>query len=216
MRSLSNTQKDFLVKATKQYHETLDGSVGAAFLEKRLLHQETTRFQLGYVADPLPGHEQYRGMLSIPYIRKGHNGYTVVSIRFRCIDHQPSHADHKYNTVAGDTPRLYNTIALQLSNPIVAICEGELDTISAELAGIPAIGVPGAKAWKPHFNEPLFGYEKVFILSDGDQAGRVFADQLLRELPNAVVLPSAPGEDVNSELVKQGRDYLHKKVYSGK
>ena len=41
----------------------------------------------------------------------------------------------------------------------MAICEGELDTIIASsVLGIPAVGVPGVAAWKPHFTKMFAGY----------------------------------------------------------
>lgn len=214
MQMQSAMQKEFLVKATSHYHKTLDGSPAGAYLEKRMLHLDTARFRLGYVDEPLPGHEMYRGMLAIPYLRLGYREWTAVAMRFRCVTPNCDHAGHhKYETVAGDKTRLYNTATLLAGSDHAAVCEGELDTISAELSGFHAIGVPGAEAWKPHFYEPLRGYEKVFVFSDGDDAGRNLSKKLAAELGNVVVVPSPPGEDVNSLLVKHGREFLQKQVY---
>lgn len=215
MQTQSAMQKEFLVKATSHYHKALPGSPAAAYLEKRMLHEDTGKFRLGYVDEPLPGHEPYRGMLAIPYLRMGYREWTAVSMRFRCItpncNHVPSH--HKYETVAGDKARLYNTATLLAGSDEVAICEGELDTISAELSGFHTIGVPGAEGWKPHFYEPLRGFDKVYVFADGDDAGRGLAKKLRAELGNVMVIPSPSGEDVNSLLVKHGRSFLREAVY---
>ena len=158
------------------------------------------QFGLGYVDDPLPGHEMYRGMLAIPYIRYQTltGAGSIVSLRFRCIeDHE--HSGHgKYNTMPGDRPRLYNTRALQAAEEAIAICEGEFDAIAANLAGIPAVGVPGATSWRSHFRAPFLGYETVWILTDGDEPGRQFGNSIAQTLPNAKLIPMPDKMDVNS------------------
>lgn len=116
-------------------------------------------------------------------------------------------------TVAGDRPRLFNTRALLRPSAEVAITEGELDAITAQaLCGINTVGVPGAQAWQPHFREPFLGYREVFILADGDEAGMLFANTVAKTLPNAKVIPSPPGEDVNSLVVKYGREALIERI----
>jgi hypothetical protein len=178
-----------------------------------LLRENSPRFQLGYVDNPLPGHEQYRGCVAIPYVRWSHeHGWAVVSIRFRCIrDHE--HRGHgKYNTVHGDRPRLYNTKALLEGGGRIAITEGEIDAISAEACGIPAVGVAGAQSWQPHFREPFVGYREVLILADGDEAGLKFANAVARELPCARIVSMPPGYDVNSVFVQGGRQALEERI----
>ncbi|WP_198319487.1 toprim domain-containing protein [Actinopolyspora erythraea] len=164
------------------------------------------------MVEPLPGHEYYRGMLAIPYMRwSPGSGWSVVSIRFRCLENECDHSSHpggKYATVAGDTPRLYNTISLLTAEDTVAICEGEIDTITASISDIPAVGVAGTQTWKRHFAEPFRGYETVYILADGDTAGREFAETLADKLSNAKILPCSQGEDVNSEVLKYGKKIL--------
>ena len=115
-------------------------SRGLAF--PSILRESDARFRLGYVADPLRGHDAYKGMLAIPYLRWSQEfGWSVVSIRFRRLDDQKP----KYLTVAGDRPRLYNTTALLKQSPRIAITEGEIDAITAEACGIPTVGVPGVQ-----------------------------------------------------------------------
>lgn len=231
MPKLSAVQKKSLAEATSRYHGALNGSPAAERLAARGLTESAGPFRLGYVLDPLPGHEQYRGMLAIPYLRRSSSGWSVVSLRFGCVTDGCTHDYHgKYNTQAGDPPRLYNTLALQADTDTVVICEGEMDTLSAELSGLRAVGVPGVDSWRPHWRLPFLGYETVFVLADNDRPqvrkdcakcrgsckghnpGREFAERIAKELPNAKIISSALGEDVNSEMVRHGRDYIRQKV----
>lgn len=215
MPKLSNAQKKFWVDAMSRYHSSLPGSPAAEYLDgRKLTAQDTAPFRLGYVADPLPGHDMYAGMLAIPYVRwsPGAKG-TVVSMRFRCIRKGCEHPNHgKYMSVPGDNPRLFNTVAFLDNEDRIAICEGEIDAITASVCGIPAVGVAGAESWKPHFKEPFLGYETVYILADGDDAGMRFATKVAKELPNSKILPCSPGEDVNSEYQKRGKSFLMERV----
>lgn len=214
MQRLSESQKKFLREATSRYHQTYPGSPAEDYMASRGLvnpriNDEMGKFRLGYVAEPLPGHEMYQGMLAIPYLRwSREHGWAVVSIRYRRLDD----GKPKYLTSAGDRPRLYNTLALIRQSPYVAITEGEIDAMTAQACGVPTVGVPGATSWKPYFREPFLGYRDVFILSDGDEAGLQFANTVAGTLPNAKVVASPPGEDVNSLVMKQGKAALLERI----
>ena len=219
MSKLSDVQRKFLADATSKYKEALPGSPAAGYLESRGLHSEelapeVARFRLGYVADPFSGHDMYRGMLAIPYMRwSPGSGWSVVSMRFRCVTPNCEHPNHgKYMSQPGDSPRLFNTLALLTNEDTIAICEGEIDAITATSLGVPAIGVAGVESWKDHFCSPFLGYETVHILADGDDAGIKFATKVAKQLPNAKILPSSPGEDVNSEFLKTGKDVLLERI----
>lgn len=233
MQRLSESQRSWLREAADRYHLSLPGSPAEEHLASRdlafksIVHEETARFRLGYVADALRGHEMYRGCLAIPYLRWSQElGWSVVSIRFRRIDggalgsgaadalgtSAPRSSGPKYMTVAGDRPRLYNTLALLRQSPTVAVCEGELDAITAEACGIPAVGVPGAHGWKTHFREPFLGYREVFVLADGDDAGMTFANTVAETLPNAKIIPMPSGSDVNSLFVEQGKQAVLERI----
>jgi hypothetical protein len=215
LQRLSDSQREYLREATTRYWNAIPGSPAEEYLESRGLYTEevTNRFLLGYVADPLPGHEHHRGSLAIPYLRKSpDNELTVVSVRFRCIqDHD--HVNHgKYMTQAGDRPRMYNTEALLKPGPSVAITEGELDAIAAFTAGVEAVGVPGAESWAAHFPMPFKGYKEVFILADGDDAGMRFANTVAKTLPNAKIIQCPPGSDVNDLTLNYGPDKLRERL----
>lgn len=95
---------------------------------------------------------------------------------------------------------------------MVALCEGEIDAITATVCGFPAVGISGANAWEEHFREPFLGFETVYLFADGDDAGMSAMGKLARVIPNARVIPSEPGEDVNSEFLRYGADVLVRKV----
>lgn len=221
-----DARKQFLAEATSRYHASVPGSPAEQFLEKRGLMKEeirevVARFRFGFVSDPLPGHEMYRGMLAIPYLRVSSDGqWSVTQMRFRCLEGPDAgmggtcaHEYHgKYNTVAGDKPRLYNTLALIQNDDWIAITEGEIDAVTATVNGIPAVGVPGAKLWHPRFREPFLGYESVYVLADGDKAGVEFAEVVARNLPNAKIIPMPDGEDVNSLVCKEGVEAITRRL----
>lgn len=212
MKRLSESQRAFLLGAATSYHQSLAGSPAEEYLQNRGIfptNDLVRRFRLGFVDVPLPGNEMFRGSLAIPYFRRTHaNSWSVVSVRFRClVDHE--HRGHgKYMTQAGDRPRLYNTVALLQNSQTIAITEGEIDAITAQLCGVPTVGVPGAQSWQKHFREPFLGYREVFVLADGDEAGLKFAETVAESLPNAKVIPMPPGEDVNSLVISQGKQAL--------
>lgn len=202
-QQLSESQRESLKQAVSRYHNQLSGSAGEEYLAQRGLAnlEGIEKFRLGYVADPLPEHEKYTGCLVIPYMRRHpRHGWSCVSLRFRSIDGEGP----KYLTMPGDRPRLYNTFALTQPTMKVGIAEGEIDAITATLCGLPTVGVPGAQSWQSHWAELFRGYETVYMLADGDDAGYKMARRLAKELPNLKVVPSPDGEDVNSTLTNHG------------
>lgn len=214
----------------KQSRDRFEGSPAEEYLVHRgLVPEQLERFRLGYVDDSAPsGFEQYRGTMAVPYLRRGATGkWSVAALRFRCVrdecvrnpdgsfraPHEEVHVRHgKMQSMSNDTPRIYNTEAIIRSSDTIAICEGEADTWTAEMCGIPAVGIQGVNGWKEYFTELFIGYRTVFVLSDGDEAGRGFARHVSSLLPNALEVPMAPGLDVNKTYNEQGRELLRAKV----
>ena len=208
MQKLSESQRKYLWEATSRYRESLAGSPAEEYLASRGI-PASAPFGLGYVAEPLLGHEMYRGCLAIPYLRWSQwRGWSVATIRFRRLDD----GKPKYMTMPGDKPRLYNTHALTRYSKDIAITEGEIDAITAELAGIPTVGVPGAQMWKPHFRELFLGYRNVNILADGDEPGMEFAKSVAKTLPNARIIPMPDGSDVNDLVMREGKEALLSRI----
>jgi DNA primase len=200
----SQSQKDLLRKAATKYAANIFQAQD--YLASRGIPMEAARLaQLGVVAEPEIGHEQYAGRLSIPYITKT----GVVDLRFRSLN--PA-VEPKYMGLTGAETKMYNVLDIDRAGDYIGVCEGELDTITmSSCIGIPCIGVPGANSWKKHYTRLLADFQRVFIFADGDQPGTEFARSLARELPVTIVqLPE--GEDVNSMYVSNGAHYFRDKI----
>jgi len=197
-------QKELLGKATRRYSENI--SLADDYLKSRGITREVARLaRFGVVGEPEVGHEAFVGRLSIPYITKT----GVVDLRFRSLN--PA-VEPKYMSMTGAETRMYNVLDIEQAGDWIAVCEGELDTLTlSACVGIPCVGVPGANSWKKHYTRLLADFERIFVFADGDQPGKEFATSLSRELPVTIVqLPD--GEDVNSAYVKYGADYLKEKA----
>lgn len=201
---LSASQKRYVATATETYHRTVAGA--AEYLAARGITEElAAMYHLGYVAEPLVGDEEYSGRLAIPYVTTS----GPIDIRFRSLNgEQP-----KYLSRAGAKTHMFNVQALYRNSPWIAVCEGELDTIIMDGAcGIPAVGVPGANNWRDHFRLLLEDYEIIFVLCDGDQAGRDFGKKIASEVDGATVVHLPEGMDVNDLYLTEGKEGLLKRL----
>lgn len=195
-RPLSLEQRASLEEAVslyEQHRSQVDG-----YLRERGFDPATVeRFRLGYVHSPIRGHERMVGRLAIPAIGPKGN---VYSIRFRALDD----SEPKYLGLPGIPTRLFNVRAIAQARDVIAINEGELDAMSVEQAGVPAVGVVGVTNWKPHFPR-LFEGLRVLVIGDNDEAGQAFVKRVLTELPegHAVTLDPKYG-DMNAVLQQEG------------
>ena len=186
------------------------------YLKLRGLTKETaTHFRLGLVKDPLAesAHDFMTGRLAIPYITQT----GIVQIRFRAIpyDGVPGHPEPspKMMSESGAKTTLYNVMALRPENQRIFICEGEADTWTAHQAGLPAVGVPGARAWKSVFAK-AFKFRRVTILADNDDHGEgmEFGQKIQADIPGARIVLMEQGHDVNSFVQEHGEQALRDKV----
>lgn len=192
-------------RAAKYYHSTLE-EAETYLAERGLTMEQAKRARLGVVLDPVTGHEAYTNRLAIPYLTRS----GVVDIRFRSMD--PG-IEPKYMGLTGATTHLYNVGAFFRASSYICICEGEIDTITLDIAcGIPAVGVPGVNNWKKHYTRLLSDFDKVFLFADGDNAGNEFGKTLARELGNLVIVHMPEGEDVNSIYRTHGVDFFNEKI----
>lgn len=215
------------VEAAQRYHKQYAGSPAEAYVAARGLADVAARFGLGYVGSATPGHERYRGMLALPYLRPAGGPDGVATVRFRCIadacvrapdgrywhEHQEKeqHEAHsKYLTVPGDPPRLFNTGALIRPSKILVVVEGEFDAMTWDLAGIAAISIPGTGTWRDYFTPATLGYETVYLIAE-DKAGLTCMDSLASEMTNAQVI-IMPDVDSNTLYLTEGLDALRGKV----
>lgn len=212
MVTLSTEQRRFLDQATMEYLAHLDAA--SEWLAGRGIDLEHARRNgLGVVAEPLRGHEAARGRLSIPYLTQA----GCVAMTFRCMaDHNCKEQDGhtKYWKPSGTQTRLYGALHYDKATDYLAITEGELDALTLQQIGVPAIGVSGADAWQGHWTSVLQDFATVYVFSDGDDAGQKFAKKVMTEYDRAVNVRMPAGEDVNSCFVKFGADFLRKKIES--
>lgn len=202
----SQSQKESLTRAAKFYHSALHEAEDY-LAERGITLEQATKARLGVVLEPLTGHEAYINRLAIPYLTRS----GVVDLRFRAMDS----TEPKYMGLTGATTHLYNVGAFFRASSYISICEGEIDTITLDMAcGIPAVGVPGVNNWKKHYTRLLADFEKVFLFADGDNAGSEFGKSLAKELGNLVIVHMPEGEDVNSMYRIHGADYFKNKIAS--
>ncbi len=204
MSRLSNSQKEFLQRSVRVYAQ--DVGLAEEYLKGRgLTLEDVAPFWIGVVNNPLPGHEQFKGRLSIPYITPT----GVVDLRFRSLsDEEP-----KYLGLPGATTTMFNVNALFYAKKYICVCEGELDTvIMSTKTTHHTIGVPGASSWKPHYTRILDDFETVIVMADGDSAGQGFAQKIIRELSNVRIVQMPEGEDVNSMYQKNGVEFINERI----
>lgn len=200
---LSSSRRKLLATATERYAQSLTGEAMAYLNGRGIPEDVAQRFQLGVVVDPVKGHANYQGWISIPYLTP--NG--PVAMKFRRLDDEPP----KYLGPANQRVHLYNVGAIHAKPHTMIVVEGELDAVIMDgVVGLPAVGVAGVDNWAPHFPRVLEGFDRILILTDNDlkddgrNPGKELQSRLLRELPQSVPVDLPPGEDVNSYTITHG------------
>jgi DNA primase len=132
-----------------------------------------------------------------------------VGFKFRRLDE----GKPKYGMAIGQKTHLFNVSALLELKDTIAVCEGELDAIiSTGALGIPAVGVPGVAAWKPHYAKMLNGYGQVLIIGDNDvkedgsNPGAEFSRRVASEIINSTICVLPAGMDLNDLYLAKGID----------
>lgn len=204
---MTQEQRNLLEEATRRYEQSLAGAL--AYLAGRGIGPEVAKqFRLGYVDEAVVGDGRCVGRLAIPYRTPA----GVVDIRFRAIDD----AEPKYLGTGGSTTRLFNAIDLHTAGNVIALCEGELDTVvMSGLVGVPAVGIAGVSNYKKHFAHCLADYERVLVVMDADDAGHRAADKLRKEIPNGVVVTPPRDMDINDWVNAEGPDAIREALGLG-
>lgn len=205
---MSAQRRAAMAQAAERYSEALDGSVAAEYLLGRGISLEVAQsFQLGYVDEPMEGHDWFKGRLAIPYLTP----IGVSLIRFRSLEPDPK---RKYDQEKGMRTPLFNVRDLHKSDPWVAVCEGELDTVvMSGVVGVPAVGIPGVDHWNTNKNawaRLLQDYENVFVVMDPDASGQKIVGEIARLVENPVVI-NLPA-DVNDTVNEHGPDWVLNKM----
>ena len=202
----SNAQLKLLLEAAQRYAQAISPEALIALDARGISEEVAARFQLGTITDPINGHEAYEGWISIPYITA--TGL-CVGFKFRRVDE----GKPKYGGPTGQKSHLYNVCDVMLDSKYLVVTEGELDcVITSGVLGIPAVGVPGVQAWKPHFAKLFAGYETVFVVGDNDikedgsNPGHEFSKRVASEIINSTIVTLPPGMDINDYYLAYGAD----------
>lgn len=207
LRPLSPSQREMLEEATATYQAALTADAARYLLGRGIGREEAATYRLGVVGDhPFPGHEKYRGMLSIPYLDRND---APLTIRFRCLqDHDHRTFGHgKYNTIKDDPPRMYGVGSVHKADSVIEVTEGELDRIILEKLGLHAVAIPGASIWQGRHRRMLAGFNRVRIWGDPDDAGAEFTARICRALRSAKGMRLRAG-DVTETYVQEGAEAL--------
>lgn len=207
---LSKEQRKYLERAWETYAPHL-GEAEAWLAGRGISLEHAASAGLGVVRDPLPGHESARGYLAIPYLTDA----GPINFNFRCIqDHDckvtPDHS--KYWRRKGSGVNLYGVQSVAWAEDWIVVTEGELDALVWQMIGVPAIGIPGAENWKPHWANVLEDFSRVYLAEDGDKAGKdlwmAMSDHIDQSNTMVVRMRMPDGEDSGSMYLKNGKDYL--------
>ena len=209
---LTQERLKLLNDLASNYHQKINNQTVEYLVSRGFTKELASQHLLGTVpADCDPAHAQFIGWLSIPY--RVVNG--VTGFKFRRIDGEPG---PKYMAPLHQPARLFHAIAIAEQSDSIAICEGELDTCIANQI-VPAVGIPGAKAWRPHFSRLFAGYRTVYVLADNDDKGdssanpgMELAEKVLAEVEQAQLVTLPAGHDVNSIVLSEGLSGLTQRM----
>lgn len=202
-------------EATASYQAALAGDEGAVrfLLARKIDRALADTFRVGVVAEPLPGHERFRGFMSIPYLDR--NGFGLT-LRFRCLrehDHREEYHG-KYMSVPDDIPRMFNVRAVHEAEDEIHVAEGEFDAMILNKVGLPAVAIPGAQVWRPHHRRMLAGFSRVWVWGDPDDAGADLVNKITRSLKQAKGVRLSEG-DVTDTYIQGGADALLSLIEDG-
>ena len=207
MRPLSASQREALEEATASYEAAVTGEVARYLQARGIDRAAAVTNRVGVVSDPFPGHDRFRNFLVIPYLdARGR----PLTLRFRClVSHEHRDFGHgKYMSVTEDPARVFNVRAIHDADEEIHVAEGELDAMVLNKVGLPAVAIPGAKAWKNHHRRMLAGFSRVYVWGDPDDAGADFANRVTRALRQAKGIRLRDG-DVTESYLKGGAEALY-------
>lgn len=203
---LSESQMEALEEATAAYQAAVSPAVARYLLDRGIDEATGVTSRLGVVADPLPGHERFRGFLAIPYLGKDGQPLTI---RFRCLQqHDHREFGHgKYMSQPDDPPRMYGVPDIFEADDEIHVTEGELDRLVLKRLGLPVVAIPGAHIWQPRHRIMLSGFNRIWVWGDPDDAGADLVNKITRALPRARGVRLRDG-DVTDTFKAGGADAL--------
>jgi DNA-binding transcriptional ArsR family regulator len=118
------------------------------------------------------------GGIEIPYLTPEGEQHAV---RYRLA----LEGDNRFRWRQGDTPILYGLWRLGewTGSDTLYLCEGETDTLTLWHAGLPALGIPGATAWREAWWREVEAFSRIVAIPDADQAGSQLVEKLRATCP---------------------------------
>jgi hypothetical protein len=111
--------------------------------------------------------------VEIPYVDE-EGEYVLSRYRISLTGKKDGKKTRKVVSKKGDPAMLYGLHYLEDAREAgyALLGEGESDCHSAWYRGIPAIGIPGARNWKPEWAEHLHGIDHILMVVEPDGAGK--------------------------------------------
>jgi hypothetical protein len=211
---LSSSQRASLDQATALYHSNVE-ALGSYLEPRGISRGAALSAHLGLVSDPIPGHERFKGWMSIPYLTQA----GTVAMKFRCIADHDCKAEHcqRYDAPSGQKARLFNAGVLAKGGEVCAVLEGELKAlVCTHEVGVPAVGT-SAGIWLEHWPRCFADFNRVVVIADNDQKedgsnpGLKHAkDKVMKTLPNAELVIPPPGVQLDEWVLAEGVEMVRK------
>ena len=156
------------VGVTPSTHATVQpggGCTVATYAEAKCLPEDFLR-ELGLADSSFLGAPALR----VPYVdEKG----AEVAVRYRLEVAKGDQADRRFRWRKGDKPCLYGLWRLQEARTAqyLVLVEGESDSQTLWLHGVPALGIPGAGNWREEWASALDGIATIYVVIEPDKGG---------------------------------------------
>ena len=207
-KNLSGDAKDYLTKRGLNQEIIDKFEIGFGVLGLRDYLIKTCEFQLDLCLKAGVLKERAGNIIDTFYNRiifSNIVGGRTVYLTGRSLDD----IEPKYRNINKEITHLYNEDVLH--NDEVFVVEGIIDCITLTLYGYPTVGIYGTNNFKPYSAEKFKNCNKVYIVMDGDEAGRnasIKISELLGNSSRIVMLPE--GIDPNEFFLKYSKDDFEK------
>ncbi len=122
-------------------------------------------------------HYMGKRVVRIPYLDEE---ASEAAVRFRLALEKSAGGDNRFRWRKSSKPSLYGLWRLERtrSSGYAFLVEGESDCHTLWHHGLPALGIPGASAWRNEWAKHLDGVERVYAVVEPDGGGEAFWERL--------------------------------------